>query len=122
MLEPGLECEDEFLVTEKHAVDFMGGPGVLSTPSMISMMEEVAWACVEDELPEGQTTVGVYVCVEHRRPAPVGSTVKVKARLTEIQGRLLTFHVEVRLGEDVVGVGEHRRFVIDKERFLASLR
>ncbi len=122
MLEPGLECEDEFLVTERYTVDFMGGPGVLSTPSMISMMEEVAWACVEDRLPEGQTTVGIYVCVEHRRPAPVGSTVKVRARLTDVQGRVLTFRVEALLGEDVVGVGEHRRYIIDKERFLQGLK
>ena len=48
---------------------------------------------------------------------PVGMTVRAQAELTAIEGRKLTFRVEADDERERIGEGEHRRVVIDLERF-----
>ncbi|MEZ5237938.1 MAG: hotdog domain-containing protein [Microthrixaceae bacterium] len=58
-----------------------GDVPVLSSPRIIALMEQAAVAAVDGELPEGQTSVGVRVQVEHISPTSVGSTVSAEASL-----------------------------------------
>jgi len=95
-----------------------GDVGVLATPAMIALMEGASLRCVQDALPEGQTTVGYIVNIRHLAPTALGRTVTVSARLDEVDGRKLKFHVEAREGDKVVGEGEHVRVVIDSAVFL----
>lgn len=95
-----------------------GDVGVLATPAMIAMMEGASLRAVQDALPEGQTTVGYVVNIRHLAPTPLGRTVTVHARLTEVDGRKLRFHVEAHEGDKLVGEGEHVRVVIDSAAFL----
>jgi fluoroacetyl-CoA thioesterase len=115
-LEPGLSRQDEFVVEERLLTNVGGSLSVpvLSTPSMIAMMERNATALAREHLPEGKGTVGFEVCVKHVAGAVEGSTCKVSARLSEVvDGRKLRFDVEVRQGERTIGVGTHERRVID---------
>jgi fluoroacetyl-CoA thioesterase len=48
--------------------------------------------------------------------------VRVQVRLTEVDGRKLTFVVEADDGMQVVSRGTHQRFVIDAERFNERMR
>jgi hypothetical protein len=57
-LTPGLKAELVTTVDDKLVVRHMGGDGVLSTPSMIGLMERAGIQAVQDYLPEGHTTVG----------------------------------------------------------------
>lgn len=93
------------------------GVAVLSTPSMISMMECTSWECAQRFLSDGYSTVGAKICVRHRAPAPVGSRVKVLSRVEEVEGRKLVFRVEAWLGDVLVGEGTHERFVVNLEKF-----
>jgi fluoroacetyl-CoA thioesterase len=78
-------------------------------------------AAVDHLLPAGHRTVGAHLDVRHLTPTPVGFEVQATARLVEINGRRLTFHVEVYeepFGEDhLVGEGVHERAIIDVRRF-----
>jgi predicted thioesterase len=56
-LTPGLKAEIVTTVDDKLVVRHMGGDGVLSTPSMIALMERASIQAVQDYLPEGHTTV-----------------------------------------------------------------
>jgi predicted thioesterase len=38
-----------------------------------------------------------------------------------VEGRKLTFAVVAHEGDEVIGEGEHVRFVVDGERFMAKL-
>jgi predicted thioesterase len=95
-----------------------GTLGVLSTPSMIAMMEGAATLGVQDHLPAGQTTVGYIVNIRHLAPTPIGAEVVAMARLDAIDGRKLKFRVEAHEGDKLVGEGEHVRVIIDSESFL----
>src|SRR3954463_2887572 len=64
-LKPGLSAEIVTTVDDKLVVKHMGGEGVLSTPSMIGLMERAGIQAVQPHLPEGHTTVGFEVNVKH---------------------------------------------------------
>ena len=115
-LVPGLKAEIVTLVDDKLVVRHMGGEGVLSTPSMIGLMERAGIEAVQGHLPEGHTTVGFEVHVKHFGATPKGKTVTVKAELLEIDGRKLRFKVEAHDEDKKVGDGTHRRAIIPVQR------
>ena len=115
-LVPGLAAEIVTTVDDKLVVSHMGGEGVLSTPSMISLMERAGIQAVQAHLPEGHTTVGFEVNVKHFGATPKGKTVRVRAELLEIDGRKLQFKVEAHDEEKKVGDGTHRRAIIPVQR------
>ncbi len=119
-----LVCREEYVVGEEHRARVLGSGDVdvLSTPSMILFMEATAWKCVEKYLPEGYTTVGTRVCIEHKAPAPVGARVTVEAELVEVSGRKLVFRVKAMWRDRVIGEGVHERYVVDKQRFIAKIK
>ena len=111
-LAPGLKAEITTTVDDKLVVKHMGGEGVLSTPSMIGLMERAAIQAVQAHLPEGHTTVGFEVNVKHFGATRKGNPVTVVAELTEIDGRKLRFKVEAHDEDKKVGDGTHRRAII----------
>ena len=58
------------------------------------------------------TTVGFHVDVKHVSPARPGASIVTKAVLESKDGKKLSFSVEAREGERLVGIGRHRRAVI----------
>jgi predicted thioesterase len=116
-LEVGIESSQEFVVDGPLLTDVGGtlGSEVLSTPSMIAMMEYTASTLVYPRLEEGRATVGFEVCVKHVGAAPRGMQCRAHARLEEIvDGRKLRFAVQV-MAEDgrTIGVGSHERRIVD---------
>ena len=67
-LTPGLKAEIVTTVDDRLVVRHMGGDGVLSTPSMIGLMERAGIEAVQKHLPEGHTTVGFEVNVSTSAP------------------------------------------------------
>lgn len=115
----GLEFEQKILVTPEMGVKHLGEvPAVLSTPSMIWVMEYTCLESVESYLEEGEQTVGTMVHIRHRAAVKIGEEVISRSRLKEIDRKRLLFEVEVVAGERIIGDGTHERFVIDMERFL----
>jgi fluoroacetyl-CoA thioesterase len=115
-LKPGLKAESVTTVDDKLVVSHMGGDGVLSTPSMIMLMERTAIQAVQPHLPEGHTTVGFEVHVKHFGATPKGQTVTVRAELLEVDGKKLRFKVEAHDKDKKVGEGTHRRAIIAIQR------
>ncbi len=116
---PGLVGQIEMVVREENTARHLGSGNVavLATPEMIRLMEKAAVAAVDHLLPDGDRTVGVEVNVRHLAATPVGMKVRVRAELTAIEGRKLTFRVEAFDEMERIGDGEHRRVIIDLGRF-----
>ena len=111
-LTPGLSAEIVTTVDDKLVVRHMGGDGVLSTPSMIGLMERAGIEAVQAHLPEGHTTVGFEVNVKHFGATPKGQKVTVRAELLEVDGRKLLFRVQARNDRELIGEGTHRRTIV----------
>ncbi len=123
ILQKGLKAESKTVVTEELTAQAMGSGDlpVFATPAMVALMENAAMCAVADALSEGQTTVGAAISTSHLCPSKVGAEIRAEAELVEVDGRRLQFCVRAYDGERVIGEGEHTRFVVDKERFLAKL-
>ena len=120
----GLTAVDNYLIKSKHAAKNVGSGEVevLSTPAMIAFMERTARQTVESRLPEGDTTVGTRVDIRHLSPVPIGENLKVTAKLVGIDKTKLTFKVKAEWRNEVIGTGQHERFIVNKEKFLQKLK
>jgi fluoroacetyl-CoA thioesterase len=115
-LTPGMSAEITVVVEDSLVVKHMGGDGVLSTPSMIGLMERAGIQAVQAVLPPGHTTVGFEVNVKHFAATPKGKKVTVRAELLDIDGRKLRFKVEAYDEDKKVGDGTHRRAIVQVAR------
>ena len=124
VIELGLVFEKKRVVRRDDCITFLGADvrPSLATPSMIRWMEYCCRDGILPHLEDGMDTVGVKVSVEHLAPTPMGQEVTYTATVTEIDRRRVTLAVEASDGTQVVGKGTHVRFVVDVDRFAASLR
>ena len=90
---------------------------VLSTPSMVGLIEGACLQLVAPHLAEGETTVGTHICVSHSGPAMVEETVVVSCELTNVDRRRLSFAVTVRSPRGAISEGTHERAVVDSSKF-----
>ncbi|UFN44266.1 thioesterase family protein [Nocardioides okcheonensis] len=100
-----------------------GSLPVLGTPRLLAWLEAATCACVAPVVPEGSTSVGTRVQVEHLAASRVGAEVEVTASSAYVDGRLRRFTVSARdTGSGkVLAAGEVTRVVVDAERFLSRL-
>ena len=110
----GTHARVQRVVEFKHTLKYLHDPlpPVMSTPSMIGLME---WACFEAaaEFCEGdEITVGTHIDVSHRAPCGVGSIVVAEATLEKIDGRFHIYRCTAKAGDVLLGEGVvHRAFV-----------
>lgn len=123
-LSPGLHACVKLVVSDEDtAVAHRSGDvPVLATPRLIALCEEAAMTAVAGQLPEGKTTVGMRVQVDHLHPTNVGSTVAAEATLEKVEGRRLVFTVAVNDHGGLVAAGKVTRVVVDTEQFLDKAR
>ncbi len=123
MLENGLTHTRTRTVEEHHLASHVGSGDlrVLSTPSMIALMEEAAMHCVAPHLDANQTTVGGHISASHLKATAHGRTITATATLTKVEGRKLQFTITASDEEGLIGEGEHTRFIVDREKFMARL-
>lgn len=122
-LSPGNSYEKTFMVEDQHSALHLGSGTmkVLATPSMIQFMEITARIMLDEQLPEGYSTVGTLVNIRHLAAVGLGREVLAKVELLTVDGNKVMLAVEVWDGETLLGQGEHGRYVIDVERFLKRL-
>ena len=99
-----------------------GALPVFGTPYLIAMMEGAAFAYLQGRLPDGKSSVGVGVSIEHVSPTPVGMEVRATAEVTAISpnGKMIDFRVAGFDEAGLIGEGTHRRAIVDVERFMTK--
>ena len=118
-LKTGLTATIETTVTKEDTAKKFGSGGVnvFATPMMVGLMENAALKAVDPHLPEGYTTVGTRLEINHIAATPVGLRVWAKAVLTKIDGKKLVFNVEAFDQKEKIGDGLHERFIVNLEKF-----
>jgi len=118
----GLEARVEKIVPHAWTIAAYNPqlPAVLSTPAMIGMMEVAAAKSIEPHLPPGAITVGTRIEVDNLKAVSEGAVVVATARLVAHDGRFLTFEVEARSGEVVLGRGRVFRAIVETRSFTAK--
>lgn len=119
-LRPGAVYEHSRTVTGKDTAEAHGSGDlpVYATPALVALMEYTAKELAAPGLSEGETTVGIRMEVSHLKATPVGSSVRSRAELVEIQGRKMRFRIKAYEGDVLIGEGMHERAVVDAQRFM----
>lgn len=115
-LAPGIEASRDFEILADMSPPHLP-VAVLSTPSMVGLIEGTCLGLTHEHLDEGETSVGTHVCVSHEAAVSVGEHVTVWCRLTSVQKRRLEFEVRVEGPRGSVSNGTHQRAVINTSRF-----
>ena len=95
-----------------------GSLQVLATPYMIALMEQASAELCQQFLPDGLSTVGTMVNIQHLAATSLGAPVRAVATLKDFDGRKASFEVVVYDNAGVIGKGTHERFTIKVESFL----
>ncbi len=109
-------------VTEDMTAAALGSGGlpVFGTPYLAVMVENAAFTYLQQELPEGKSTVGTRIEVSHVSPSPVGMEITVTVEVTDISagGRMIDFKASASDAAGLIGEGVHQRAVITVDRFM----
>lgn len=106
-LKPGVTRDVSFVVTEAMCPAFDGVVvhHVCATWTLVHYMELAGRRVLVDFLEEAEEGVGSSVTCEHVAPAPVGSTVMVRATATRVTDRVLDCDVICTRGDKVIARG-----------------
>ncbi|NUR92668.1 MAG: thioesterase family protein [Nonomuraea sp.] len=121
-LAPGLRSQLLIMVEREDTAQKIGSGDVpvLATPRLLALAEMVTMQALRPHLPQGETSVGTKVQLEHLAATPVGTHVQIAAELTEVDGRRLVFTFEAHDRSMLVGRGTIERVVVDRARFLGK--
>jgi fluoroacetyl-CoA thioesterase len=122
-LKAGERCVLQRIVTDDDTAARYGSGNlhVLATPALVAFMENTALTLVSPFLSDSESTVGTEISIKHVKATPAGKTIRCTATLEEISGNRLQFRVEAHEGKELIGFGEHTRYIIDVERFMGKL-
>lgn len=116
----GTKHEVKITVTKEVTAAAMhsGSLEVFSTPFMVALMEQAASELFNKFLPEGISSVGIALNIQHIAATVVGVDVRAVATLTAFDGRRASFDVEAYDNAGLIGKGTHERFSIKIDKFL----
>lgn len=94
-----------------------GDVEVLGTPRLLALCEEAAVEAIARLLPPDKTSVGARAEISHLAPSFTGAQIEAVAKVVEVAGSKISFEIEAREGDAVVGRCDHTRVVVDRARF-----
>ena len=120
----GAKGNFEQLVEKRHLASELDSSlaSVLSTPTMVAMMEQAAIEAIKPFLDAGESSVGMSIEVSHTAATPPGHRARAEAEVTKVEGRRLEFSVRAFDDVEQIGSGSHRRAVIDAAKFNDRLK
>lgn len=119
----GLRRTERIEIDRPRTIGFLGDEmRVYSTPSMVGDVEYASLRLIQEHLDEGESSLGIRIALDHLAPTPLGEWVEVHLEVKSVEGRKVGLEAEVRDALDLVGRGEHVRFVIDVAKQASRLK
>ncbi|HQP03110.1 MAG: dihydrolipoamide acyltransferase [Bacteroidales bacterium] len=94
---------------------------VFSTPALVAFVEKTCMLSVNENLPEGYSTVGVRIELTHEKATPIGKMVYCNSTVSNIDGKKIRFEVVACDEKGIIGRGYHDRYIIEVSSFMAKL-
>jgi len=122
-LQPGVSFKRQVVIDRARTIDFMGEDArVYGTPYMIMDIEETCRLLIVQHADPGEDSVGTEVSVKHLAASLPGMTVEVSVKVTNVEGRRVTFEVSAHDGIDAIASGTHERFVANVAKTAERLK
>lgn len=108
-------------VTENETIAHYGTgqlENLLSTPALVSLMQEASAQLLDPMLPEGFITVTKMVQVEHEKPSLLGAVISVKVEVASVEDNKVHLHMDAFDEFGPIGTGKHVRVVVNKSALM----
>jgi predicted thioesterase len=113
-LEAGTATERRLVIDTQRTISFLGEDlRIYATPRLVDDIEQTCLDYLLTFLDEGENTVGAAVDIRHVGATLLGMSVSIVATVTRIDGRSVTFNVEVRDDVELVATAAHTRVVVN---------
>ena len=121
-LKSGMSLRSSYDVTAEDTAAAIGNTGVevVSTMALVRLVEQACYEVIAAHYEPGDATVGTRVALDHVGAAHPGRPVEILASLSQVNGRKLTFTVNVEQDGRAIMRGEHVRAVVALDRFLKA--
>ncbi len=116
----GFAKERKIRINSAQTTSFLWkGENVLSTPSLISEMEETCRLLLKEQFVSDPSwdSVGTLVDIRHIAATPVGAGVLLKSKVVSVDGRRVMFEVEAFDDLEKIAEGRHERSIINIPKF-----
>ncbi len=122
-LQTGTATERRLTVDTPRAISFLGEDlRIYATPRLVDDIEQTCLDYLLTFLDEGENTVGAAVDIRHVGATLLGMSVSITATVTRIEGRSVTFNVEVRDDVELVATAAHTRVVVNVARLRSRVQ
>ena len=119
----GVTFERRLVIDAERTIGFMGEAGrVYATPALVRDIEQTCRDGLLQHLDAGEDSVGTRIELDHLAPTLLGMTVEIRATVSELKGRLVTFEITARDPLDQIARGKHVRFVAEVSKTLERLK
>lgn len=120
----GESYTDQLTVSEDDTADNHGNKGVrvLSTPALLTYIENNSARILAGHLPAGFSPVGIEVQLKHVGAVPVGGRFQVTSTVTKIKGKTIAYDFLATYEDRVIAHGSYHQAVINLAEFLEKNR
>jgi predicted thioesterase len=109
-------------IDEQRVVSFLGeNVRIYATPALINDVETACLEFLLEYLDTGENSVGTSVNIQHTGATLLGMNVEISFKVTQVEGRAITFEVTARDALETICTGIHKRFIIDVEKMRARV-
>ncbi|CAI8865187.1 fluoroacetyl-CoA thioesterase [Pseudomonas sp. IT-P12] len=122
-LQTGTATERRLTVDTPRTISFLGEDlRIYATPRLVDDIEQTCLDYLLTFLDEGENTVGAAVDIRHVGATLLGMSVSITATVTRVEGRSVTFNVEVRDEVELVATAAHTRVVVNVAKLRGRVR
>lgn len=122
-LQNGTATERRLTVDTPRTISFLGEDlRIYATPRLVDDIEQTCLDYLLTFLDEGENTVGAAVDIRHVGATLLGMSVSITATVTRVEGRSVTFNVEVRDEVELVATAAHTRVVVNVAKLRGRVR
>ena len=117
----GMTGEATALVEKEDTAQAVGSGSLLvyATPCMAALMEGAACEAIEQALPQGQTSVGTALNLEHALQTLLMVVNRLfELMVTAVERKKITFAITVSDEAGEIGRATHTRVLVNIEKFL----
>jgi fluoroacetyl-CoA thioesterase len=98
-------------------VHFKSMPKIFTTGFLVGLIEITCMQSLSKHLEEGEGSVGIHISISHISPTPPGMNAEISAKVSNIDGNKVTWDIMARDEKDIISEGQHRRFVVNWDKF-----
>ncbi|MFW2340591.1 MAG: thioesterase family protein [Acidimicrobiia bacterium] len=122
-LSPGLTGSFDGTVANTDSAIALGSGSVpvLATPRLIAWLEAAAVEALMGTIPDGYTSVGTLIEMQHLAATPIGGAVTAVATVVAVDEKTVEFDLQATDDRAVIATGRHVRAIVNETRFLARL-